>query len=470
MSDLGLTLEQLLQKPELHRRIGHFVLVRQLGRGGFAPVWLANETFGGKTLRAAAVKIFALDEHDSSASRRIIAEASALCRVEHPNVVRFYSLAVDEDLGILGLGMEFVAGRSVATRLEQAGLMRPDQVVDLGLAVASALEAVHLAGIVHRDIKPANIMDTDQGYKLVDFGISLTETVSPDKAGAPPTNDPNSTGRVAALQSGTLGYVDPVMIAAGAPASPASDLYALGATLFECLTGQLPASADRKKFDENILDGRKSPPRVSDCAENVPSGLAAIIDKLISPDRSQRYASADELIQAFERLYAIPAPPPSPLPMAFPSLPPPPPAASQPRWVLPAAAAFAIAVVMGAYGLPNPRGQTLENSAPAVPVKTEQTEVLVPMASATSAPTASASAASAPEEPPPPPKPSVSRKIIPDKPHRNLPGGSDSHTDPSPPPTGTSNPIHPPPSSTASSQPVSSASSGTNLIFKGVVW
>lgn len=307
MLDLGATLERLLTKPESERRIGPFVLVRQLGRGGFAPVWLAKETFGGETLRAAAVKIFALDEHDSSASRRIIAEASALCRVEHPNVVRFYSLAVDEDLGVLGLGMEFVAGRSVAMRLDHAGLMRPEQVIDLGLAVASALEAVHRAGIVHRDIKPANIMETDQGYKLVDFGISSTATTFPDMTWAH-SNDPDCTGRVAALQSGTLGYVDPVMIAVGAPASPMSDLYALGATLFECLTGQLPASCDRKTFDEHILDGRKPPPPISTHATHASSELAAIIDKLVSPDRSQRYSSAQEVFRALERVREASAP------------------------------------------------------------------------------------------------------------------------------------------------------------------
>lgn len=397
MPELVLTLERLLAKPESDRRIGPFLLVRQLGRGGFAPVWLAKETFGGETLRAAAVKIFVLDARDSGASRRIIAEASALCRVEHPNVVRFYSLAVDEDLGVLGLGMEFVAGRSLAARLDHAGPMRPEHVVEVGLAIASALEAVHRAGIVHRDVKPANIMETDQGYKLVDFGISLTATVFPDMTWAP-SSDPDCTGRVAALQSGTLGYVDPVMIAAGAPASPSSDLYALGATLFECLTGQLPASVDRKTFDENILDGRRSPPLVSNCAKNIPPELAAIVDKLISPDRLQRYSSAYDVIRAFERLRAQSLPPPLPLPSA------PAPPARHSFFVAQSfipVAAILIAAIVGVYGFSSQRRPASENvmSSPIAETKNLQTP-----------------GASASEQTPAPPEPSASLDLVPDKP------------------------------------------------------
>jgi serine/threonine protein kinase len=306
MRDLPLAIERLLARSEPERRVGPFLLVRQLGRGGFAPVWLARETFGGETLRAAAVKIFALDARDRGASRRIIEEARALCRVEHPNVVRFYSLAVDEQLGVMGLGMEFVAGRSLATRLEFAGRMHTEQVVELGLAMASALSAVHRAGIVHRDVKPANIMETASGYKLVDFGIALAGVELPDVGTWVPSNDSDCTGRVAALQSGTLGYVDPFTIATGTPASPESDLYALGATLYECLTGCLPATSDVKTLDERILDGRSPPLPVAKHIHGISDALATIIDRMVSPDRTLRFASADELAQTLERLRNAP--------------------------------------------------------------------------------------------------------------------------------------------------------------------
>lgn len=302
MLDLHPSIAKLLALPESQRRIGPFVLLRQLGRGGFAPVWLAKEVYGDETLRPAAVKVFALWDGNADASRRIVKEARALCRVEHRNVVRFYSLAVDENAGLMGLGMEYVAGRSVAARLSMAGPMRVEQVVELGIALASALAAVHRAGLVHRDVKPANIIETAEGYKLIDFGIASANTHFSEAAAWTPSNDPDSTGRIAALQSGTLGYVDPATIATGAPASPESDLYALGATLYECVTGRLPAGNRVMALDERILDGRETPRSVGQFAETMPAALVTVIDRMVHPDRICRYGSADEVMATLQGL------------------------------------------------------------------------------------------------------------------------------------------------------------------------
>ncbi len=306
MHDFHPALARLLALPDPARRIGPFVLVRQLGRGGFAPVWLAKEVYGAETLRAAAVKLFSLENAAGDASRRIVEEARALCRVEHRNVVRFYSLAVDEQAGVMGLGMEYVAGRSLAARLEAAGVLRVDQVIELGIALSSALSAVHRAGIVHRDVKPANVVETPEGYKLIDFGISSARTSLPAAEAWAPSADPDNTGRVAALQSGTLGYVDPVTIATGAPASLESDLYALGVTLFECLAGRLPAGPRGVEFDTRILDGRALPPPITKLAKDTPPALAALVDRMVRPDRSFRYRSAEEVGAALERLRGSP--------------------------------------------------------------------------------------------------------------------------------------------------------------------
>ncbi len=308
MLDLHPSIAKCLALPEAQRRIGPFVLLRQIGRGGFAPVWLAKEVYEQETLRPAAVKIFALLDGDLDASRRIVDEARALCRVEHRNVVRFYSLAVDEDAGLMALGMEYVAGRSLATRLSVAGPMRVEQVVELGIALASALAAVHRAGLVHRDVKPANIIETAEGYKLIDFGIASANTHFSESVSWSPSDDPDSTGRIAALQSGTLGYVDPVTIATGAPASPESDIYALGATLYECLTGRLPSGTRAKALDERILDGRETPRSVAQFADVMPAALVTIIDRMVHPDRICRYGSADEVMAALRELRASPKP------------------------------------------------------------------------------------------------------------------------------------------------------------------
>src|SRR5437764_9937758 len=111
-------LPPFLARPPGARVLGPFHLARQLGRGGFAPVWLAREIHDGKLLREVAVKLFFQPEGlapDEAAGWRdvIVDEARALCRVEHPNVVRFHSLQRDDAAGVVGLAMEYVAGASL---------------------------------------------------------------------------------------------------------------------------------------------------------------------------------------------------------------------------------------------------------------------------------------------------------------------------------------------------------------------
>ena len=121
-------LTALLLAPAEERWIGPFRLVRQLGRGGFAPVWLAEEIYDGRKLRDAAVKLFSLPDGiapGSAAAARwrdsILDEARALCRVEHPGVVRFYALHRDDARGVVGLVMEHVAGVSLDVALDERG-------------------------------------------------------------------------------------------------------------------------------------------------------------------------------------------------------------------------------------------------------------------------------------------------------------------------------------------------------------
>ncbi|MEO7094695.1 MAG: protein kinase, partial [Polyangiales bacterium] len=191
MARLSPALQSFLELPGEQRRIGPFHLIEQLGKGGFAPVWLAEEIYGATKLRTAAVKIFSFDDIDarsgsarssSSGERRralITEEARALCRVEHPNVVRFYALPTDDERGLIGLAMEYVAGTALDRKISgEAGAIRKlplAEVLSVGIAVASALAVVHQAGLVHRDIKPANVIEAGGLYKLIDFGIASAE-------------------------------------------------------------------------------------------------------------------------------------------------------------------------------------------------------------------------------------------------------------------------------------------------------
>lgn len=296
------SIARLIERPEPLRRLGPFVLVEQLGRGGFAPVWLAREVYGDTTLRTAAVKLFALPQTGGAARRereRIIAEARALCRVEHPNVVRFYALPLDEEGGVMGLAMEHVAGTAVDRRLRKVERFGADETLALGTAIASALSAVHRAGLVHRDVKPSNIIETSGGYKLIDFGIAGADDADGAASEAEPASSEH-TQRVA-LHVGTVGYIDPECVNGLALAEASSDLYSLGATLFECLTGRLPASSDTG-LRVDVLDGRSPAPRLAEIAPDVPPALAELVDALLAPKRENRPASAEWVAIRLEQI------------------------------------------------------------------------------------------------------------------------------------------------------------------------
>ncbi len=285
-------LRALLDLPDAERTIGAFHLKQQLGRGGFAPVWLADERADRITLRQAAIKLFAIDPRLGEQARQdIIAEAARLCRVEHPNIVRFYALPVDEARGIVGLAMEYVGGESLAVRLRAEKRLSVPEAVDVGIAVASALVAVHEAGIVHRDIWPANVIEdralrgSPAAYKLIDFGIAVP-------GGAESPVGPDTLG-------GKRGYVDPVCWRDASRPTPRSDLYALGALLFVCLTGRIPASAEGS-LDEEVLSGEKLPVRLSDLCPEAPAALTDLVGDLLCPEPTLRPRSAELVVVALE--------------------------------------------------------------------------------------------------------------------------------------------------------------------------
>jgi serine/threonine protein kinase len=339
MARLAVSIKSLLERPDADRRLGPFLLVSALGRGGFAPVWLAKEIYGTTELRTAAVKLFSLDpagEDDarisgpgSTAARdRIVEEARALCQVEHPSVVRFYALPIDEARGVMGLAMEYVAGTPLDKRIEISLRLSVAETLAVGIAIASALSAVHRAGLVHRDVKPGNVIQAAGIYKLIDFGIAAADALGakkprenrrprvvtlddlplevvgtkmsaiegavtqPDAPGSGSSSDPSSLG----LRCGTVGYIDPVVVSTGVPATPASDLYALGAMLFECLTGKVPAAArmpDGRGLKGEVLDGRMAAPPLLEVVPEAPAGLARIIDALLAQERRERPTSAE---------------------------------------------------------------------------------------------------------------------------------------------------------------------------------
>jgi eukaryotic-like serine/threonine-protein kinase len=306
--------------PREGDRIGPFLLLSELGKGGSAPVWLAHEIYGTTVLRPVAVKLFSIaetGEEGDAARRKIATEGRLLSSVEHPNIVRFYSLVEDERRGLVGLSMEVAHGTSLDDRLVESDEPPSfDEVLRIGETIASALAAVHRAGLVHQDVKPANIVESGGAYKLVDFGVAGgLATGSPPAADVSPLPLPDTVAKGSKASSlprfsggtthlhgpvGTVGYVDPQILGAGASPAPASDLYGLGATLYELLTGVVPAASEAG-LSGRVLDGRARAPLVRTRRPEVPVALAEAVDRLVSPRRGP---AADARPSSAERVAA----------------------------------------------------------------------------------------------------------------------------------------------------------------------
>ena len=283
MSAFSPRIRDFLAAPDAARRLGPYRCKELLDKAGSAPVYRAVEEHGGLSLREVAVKLFDIGPAEGGAvdggwQARVVEEARALCRVQHPNVIRFHTLATDPKRGLMGLVMEFGEGISLDRELAELATgdaRRVSLAVEIGIDIASALAAAHEAGVVHCNVKPSNIMFTKGTHKLLNFG--LASSLDNPEAKRPST--------------GTLGYVDPVCAKTNAAPTASSDLYSLGATLYECLGGAVPVAV-----------GDAPPAPLADRAASAPSDLAKLVDSLVSPVRADRPRSADVVVSALERI------------------------------------------------------------------------------------------------------------------------------------------------------------------------
>jgi serine/threonine-protein kinase len=262
------------------QRLGSYGLLKWIGSGGTSDVYLAEHIF---LKRKAAIKILTCDfaawpDFDLEIFEQT---AVAAARLNHPNVVALYDL--DEIRARPYLIMEYVPGESLHALVRRQGTLHPAQAVWIAIQVALALDHAHQAGIVHCDIKPGNILIHRNGsVKVTDFGLAQALNLAERSA-------------LDGVVAGTPAYISPEQVLTRRP-DGRSDLYSLGATLFEMLTGQAPfrGGSDTAIFGKH-LDATRSfiPARLPEAGQL----LAPVIARLMARRREDRYQTARELLE-----------------------------------------------------------------------------------------------------------------------------------------------------------------------------
>src|SRR5256884_5227455 len=261
---------------------GRYRIIRKLGAGGMANVYLAEDQELG---RRVAIKILN-DRHaaDDSFVERFRREAKNAAGLSHPNIVSVYDRGTAE--GTYYIAMEFLDGRSLKELIVGRGPAPIKTAVEYTRQVLAAIGFAHKHGIVHRDIKPHNVLVGPEGrLKVTDFGIA--------RSGA---SEMTEVGSII----GTAQYLSPEQ-ARGAPVDPTSDVYSVGVVLYELLTGQVPFTGDTPL--EIAMKHLSEPPKPpSELRPDVPHDLDMVVLRALAKDPADRYETAEEMDADLKRI------------------------------------------------------------------------------------------------------------------------------------------------------------------------
>ncbi len=268
---------------------GRYRLRREMGRGGLCAVFLAEHRYTG---RPSALKLLLPEFHDHPEARsRLLAEARMLGAVQHPSVVEVLDAGVAD--GVPFVVMERLRAKSVEALVAARGKLTIHDALVIARLAATALAATHAAHVVHRDVKPGNLLvvRTPEGksLKLIDFGVATfwREDV---RDSSPPS-----------AVVGTPAYMAPEHLG-GRRVTPAADVYSFGATLFECLTGQVPF---RGSFEQVYVKAMTAPrPDVRKLRPDVPQELANLVVRALAASPEERFRGGAELLEALVEVEA----------------------------------------------------------------------------------------------------------------------------------------------------------------------
>jgi tetratricopeptide (TPR) repeat protein/tRNA A-37 threonylcarbamoyl transferase component Bud32 len=259
------------------KKVSHYEILEELGRGGMGIVYKARDT---RLDREVALKFLPQQfTSDASARERFIREAKTASSLDHQHICTIHDIGESED-GQTYIVMAFYSGSTLKQRIE-SGPMDLPEAVGIAVQVADGLAAAHRKGIVHRDIKPGNIIVTDEGVaKILDFGLAKLAGTAVELTAEDST-------------LGTAAYMSPEQ-ARGDELDSRSDVWSLGVVLYEMLAGRRPFAAD---YEQALIYGilNEEPPAIRSVRPDVPDDLAEVVSAALSKDVDRRYASADAL-------------------------------------------------------------------------------------------------------------------------------------------------------------------------------
>ena len=256
---------------------GRYEVLKRLGSGGMADVYMAKDH---KLNRNVAVKVLKSEYvEDEKFLKKFETEAQAVARLSHPNIVNIYDVGIED--GINYIVMELAEGITLKEYIRKKGYLSPKETVEISTQIASAISHAHKNHIIHRDIKPQNILVSDTGIiKVTDFGI----------AKATSSNTVTST----ATAMGSVHYISPEQ-AKGRFCDEKSDIYSLGITMYEMVTGHVPFDHENGVTIALMhLQNEITPP--SQIRDGIPDSLEKIILKCTMKKPEERYQTADDLI------------------------------------------------------------------------------------------------------------------------------------------------------------------------------
>lgn len=265
-----------------------YEIIELVGSGGMAYVYKAKCRLLN---RYVAIKILKEQyREDKEFVSRFIRESQAAASLSNPNIVSVYDVGHDEDINYIV--MELVEGITLKDYIEKNGMMNWRQALHFAMKICSALTDAHRNGIVHRDIKPHNVIITPSGAcKVADFGIACFSNI-------------NETRKVDEGIIGSIHYISPEH-AKGVIPDERSDLYSLGVTMYEMLTGTLPFDGD-SAISIAIKHLNETPVAIKDINISVPLNLVNIVSKAMNKDINERYQSAKEMYADMEKLSGEP--------------------------------------------------------------------------------------------------------------------------------------------------------------------